>query len=36
LIGADTFSCAWANQKIAVNYRATSEDGGEVVSLEVQ
>jgi tetratricopeptide (TPR) repeat protein len=36
VIGADAFSCAWANQKVAVNYRATGEAEGEVVSVEVQ
>ncbi len=36
LIGADSFSCAWTNQKIAVNYRKTGEASGEIVSIEVQ
>jgi Flp pilus assembly protein TadD len=34
LIGADEFSCGWNKQKVAVNYRETSE--GNVVSLEIQ
>src|ERR1700683_159748 len=36
LIGADGFSCSWNKQKVAVNYRETSEGEGDVVSLEVQ
>jgi tetratricopeptide (TPR) repeat protein len=36
VIGADSFSCAWKNQNVAVNYRPTSEVNGEVVSVEVQ
>jgi tetratricopeptide (TPR) repeat protein len=36
LIGADNFSCAWKNQSVAVNYRATGEAHGDVVSVEVQ
>jgi hypothetical protein len=36
LIGADQFSCAWAKQKVAVNYRETSEGEGNVISLEIQ
>jgi tetratricopeptide (TPR) repeat protein len=36
LIGADQFSCAWNKQKVAVNYRETSEGEGNVVSLEIQ
>ena len=36
VIGADEFSCAWANLKIAVNYRPSSDNSGDVVSLEVQ
>jgi len=36
LIGADQFSCSWANKKAAVNYR--QGDGGDtsVISLELQ
>jgi len=36
LIGADAFSCSWNKQKVALNYRETSEGEGKVVSLEVQ
>jgi tetratricopeptide (TPR) repeat protein len=36
VIGADAFSCKWANQKLAVNYLETSPSAGEVMSLEVQ
>jgi Tfp pilus assembly protein PilF len=36
VIGADTLSCAWKNQNLAVNYRATGVASGDVVSVEVQ
>jgi hypothetical protein len=36
LIGADAFSCDWNKQKVALNYRETSEGEGNVVSLEIQ
>ncbi len=36
VIGADAFSCAWTNQKLAVNYVETSPGEGQVVSVEVQ
>jgi len=36
VIGADNLSCAWKNQGVAVNFRATGEANGEVVSVEVQ
>jgi tetratricopeptide (TPR) repeat protein len=36
LIGADEFSCAWNKQKVALNYRPTSEGEGNVISLEIQ
>jgi len=36
LIGADKFSCAWNKQKVAVNYRETSEGEDSVISLEIQ
>lgn len=36
LIGADKFSCDWKNQNVAVNYRATGDGAGEVISLEIQ
>jgi hypothetical protein len=36
VIGADALSCGWANQKVAVNYRATADAEGDVISVEVQ
>jgi tetratricopeptide (TPR) repeat protein len=36
LVGADSVSCAWKNQAVAVNYRATGDASGDVVSIEVQ
>jgi tetratricopeptide (TPR) repeat protein len=36
LIGADEFSCGWNKQKVALNYRQTSEGEGSVISLEIQ
>jgi tetratricopeptide (TPR) repeat protein len=36
LIGADKFSCSWNKQKVALNYRETSEGEAFVVSLEIQ
>jgi Flp pilus assembly protein TadD len=36
VIGADNLSCAWKNQSVAVNFRATGEANGDVVSVEVQ
>ena len=36
LIGADTFSCTWVNQKAAVNFRRSAEGAGELISLEIQ
>jgi hypothetical protein len=36
VIGADNFSCAWTNQKVAVNYHETGEGAGEVMSVELQ
>jgi tetratricopeptide (TPR) repeat protein len=36
VIGADKLACDWTNQKVAVNYRATGDGTGEVISLEVQ
>jgi Flp pilus assembly protein TadD len=36
LIGATEFSCAWIKQKVALNYRETSEGEGNVISLEIQ
>lgn len=36
LIGADEFSCAWKNKNVAVNYRATENGEGKLVSLELE
>ena len=36
LIGAEQFSCDWHKQKVALNYRETSEGEGSVFSLEIQ
>ncbi len=36
VIGADNLSCTWKNQSVAVNFRATSEANGDLVSVEVQ
>lgn len=36
VIGADNLSCAWKNQNVAVNFRATGAADGDVVSVEVQ
>jgi tetratricopeptide (TPR) repeat protein len=36
LIGADTFSCAWANRQVAVNYKAKGTEDGDLVSLEIR
>jgi tetratricopeptide (TPR) repeat protein len=36
VLGADAFSCDWKKQKVALNYRATGEGSGSVVSIEVQ
>jgi hypothetical protein len=36
VIGADSLSCSWKNQKVAVNYRKTGEASGDIVSIEVQ
>ncbi|HZZ16387.1 MAG TPA: tetratricopeptide repeat protein [Candidatus Sulfotelmatobacter sp.] len=36
LIGTDQFSCDWQKQKVALNYRETSEGKGNVISLELQ
>lgn len=34
LIGPDNFSCAWRNQKVSVNYKASGAVAGDVISLE--
>jgi len=36
LIGADTFSCAWVNRQVSVNYKAVGTEGGDLVSLEIR
>jgi hypothetical protein len=36
VIAAPAFSCAWANQRVAVNYRETGDEQGEVMSVELQ
>jgi Flp pilus assembly protein TadD len=36
VIGADNFSCAWKNQSVAVNFRASGDASGDIVSIEVQ
>jgi tetratricopeptide (TPR) repeat protein len=36
LIGADEFSCAWADRTVTVNYKPGGSTAGDVVSLEVR
>jgi tetratricopeptide (TPR) repeat protein len=36
LIGAESFSCTWSKQKVALNYRETGVGMGRIVSIEVQ
>jgi len=36
VIGADDFSCSWADQKVAVNYHETGEGEGSVMTVELQ
>jgi cytochrome c-type biogenesis protein CcmH/NrfG len=36
LMGADAFSCVWKQQRVAINYRATGDTTGDVVSIELQ
>ena len=36
LVGADSFSCAWKNREVSVNYKAGGKSDGDIVSLEVQ
>jgi Flp pilus assembly protein TadD len=36
VIGADEFSCKWADRKVGVNYHETGAGIGEVVSVELQ
>ena len=35
-VGADEFSCEWANRPIVVNYKAGGKTDGDLVSVEVQ
>ena len=36
VLGADSFSCDWKKQKVAVNYRDMGDGTGTIVSIEVQ
>jgi tetratricopeptide (TPR) repeat protein len=36
LIGADTFSCAWSNRAVSVNYKPGGMADGDLVSVEVR
>jgi hypothetical protein len=36
VLGADTFSCAWKEKNVAVNYRDRPDGDGDVVSVEIQ
>jgi len=36
LMGAEEFSCSWTNRKVAVNYRKSGNDQGDLVSLELE
>jgi len=36
VIGADSFSCAWSNLTVSINYRLSSKTAGVLVSVEVQ
>jgi Flp pilus assembly protein TadD len=36
LIGVDKFSCAWTNQKVAINYRESADGQSRVMSVEIQ
>ena len=36
LIGADTFSCAWNDRSVSVNYKAGGISDGDLVSVEVR
>jgi hypothetical protein len=36
VIGADSFSCSWRRQNVALNYWETGEAAGNVISIEVQ
>ncbi len=36
LIGADKFSCDWANRNVGINYRDRGDGDGDLISLEMQ
>jgi tetratricopeptide (TPR) repeat protein len=36
VIGADSFSCEWRDQKVSVNYKARGASDGDLVSLELR
>lgn len=36
VLGADSFSCQWSKQKVALNYHETGESNGTVISIEIQ
>lgn len=36
LVGADEFSCAWADRPVIANYKAGGKSDGDLVSVEVQ
>jgi Flp pilus assembly protein TadD len=36
VIGADDFSCAWANRRVGVNYHDDGDAGAELISVELQ
>ena len=36
LIGADNFSCEWADRQVTVNYKPGGSTNGDVISLEVR
>jgi tetratricopeptide (TPR) repeat protein len=36
VMGADTLSCSWKNKRVAVNYRKTGKQEGQLVSVELE
>jgi len=36
LVGADEFSCEWADRGVIANYKAGGKADGDLVSLEIQ
>jgi hypothetical protein len=36
VIGADSFSCSWKDERVAVNYRDAGKDTGDLVSVEIE